>query len=140
MKSGCVLAELVVNVDSYHDSASKWKRYGTSARCEAELNIYCHRHSSTTVGKTLSIAGLYLQPPRTDPLQFPYENPQNLKLPDFDDIMADPQIDVTEPEILHASSHNNFPGEVDIVLDHLHQPKELREVPIDKRIRTELKG
>lgn len=140
MKLGSVLAEPMVTVDSYDGSISKWKRYGTSARCEAELNIYSDRHSSNVVGKTLSMAGLYLQPPRTDPHHLPYENPQNLKLPHFDAIMVDPQIDAIEPEVLYGSSDIDQSSEVEIVLDHLHQPHELREVPIDKRIRTELKG
>jgi hypothetical protein len=134
--SKCVLVDPVIPLAAYKTASADWKLVGTSTRCAMELNVYSHRHAAGETGKALAQAGMFLQPPGSDFRHVSYENPQCL---DLDDVM-----DVEESTPDFAESHEindgNFNSTQDFssVLDHLSQPKYLKELEVDERIITSL--
>ena len=136
--SECMLVDPVIPIAAYAKASQDWKRIGTSARCTVELNIYSHRHAAIDTGKLLAEAGLYLQTPGQDFRQLSYHNPQYL---DVEDVM-----DVDDSVLVSTLSHlednegdfDSNSGDISSVIDHLPQPKYLRESLVDERIITTL--
>jgi len=136
--SECMLVDPVIPIAAYETASQGWKRIGTSARCTVELNIYSHRHAALATGKFLAEAGLYLQPPGQDFRQLSYHNPQYLDVEDVMDVEDSSLVTISSRPEDNEGEFDSNSGNISSVIDHLPQPKYLRESVVDERIITKL--
>lgn len=138
IKNSCVKLKCMVAEDRLSKASHQWKRSGKATEVLVDINIYGHQHIAEEIGNTLADARMFLQPPTYDPETSSHENPQYLQLPDVSSLDLIEQVieggrgsETIEPKPASSS-------EIDIVLDHIPQPKFLSQTFSDHRIQTNL--
>jgi SWI/SNF-related matrix-associated actin-dependent regulator of chromatin subfamily A3 len=134
-----VRIEGIVSWSDLEKAKTEWKHSGRSARLSLDVGVYGPglSHVAKPVGRTLSDAKLFLQLPRSSTESLPYSNPQYLKVPNVShiQILDTPEVALTEP-----LQKNKYVSrvELELILDHIPQPKFLREASTSEQIRTPL--
>jgi SWI/SNF-related matrix-associated actin-dependent regulator of chromatin subfamily A3 len=95
-------------------------------------------HVAKLAARTLSDAQLFLQIPRFATKDFPYDNPQYLKLPNVSHVQLEDTLEISSPAPFQNNDKHVSRSELDSVLDHIPQPKFLRQASTSVRIRTNL--
>ncbi|KAF2848795.1 hypothetical protein T440DRAFT_556368 [Plenodomus tracheiphilus IPT5] len=119
-------------------AAKLWRQAGKSAMLSIDLNVYGNPRSARKVGEILSAAKLFLQTPALDARGLRYDNPQYLKLPGVPHVRMVDESKETVDEPTQERQEEVSRSEIDSILDHLPQPRFLREVSTSDRIRTPL--
>jgi hypothetical protein len=138
MLSACIEVDAVTSTNALRKARLDWKKSGSSTKLKVDLNVYGHSQFAKTTAAILSSARLFLQPPNYEPRCLAYENPQYLRLPDLD------EADFTSLDMPGSTKDSNedtsqgLASEVEIILDHLPQPRFLREIQADERVITKL--
>jgi hypothetical protein len=116
----------------------KWKALGNPTELPVSFNVYGHDHSAQIVGDTLASMRLFLQVSLYDTRSLVYENPQELKLLDVEDL----DLDVPAPVSLEQAC-GILPEvsrlEIDAFLDHIPQPSIPQDISTNFHTITVLK-
>lgn len=138
------LGNTVIDVIAAHkdlDNASNsWKTLNTSAKFQAEINLYGHESMVDEIGRLLTEAAVHLQPPAYDFRQLDYINPQYLVLPGLADIEERiPQLSLDSAQIVADQIVQLEPPDLEQFMNRLSVPTYLRQKDSHSGIRTELK-
>jgi SWI/SNF-related matrix-associated actin-dependent regulator of chromatin subfamily A3 len=131
-----------------------WKELPSQVKVfpfSVELNIYGLKEDANRIGELLSSSGTFLQPPQFETEDFEYHNPHFFRFDGYIEKTAlhpllseepgfssghSKRIDASEAEILETQTSNAV--QVDSILDSLSHHSDLRQISIDRRIKTEL--
>lgn len=134
----CVQLDCMIYRSPLDKAVSQWKKSGKGKEFVVDLNVYGHEHSARVVGDMLADARLFLQFPKSDNRGLVYDNPQYLKLPN----VASTELFQMNSEIAQKANPEEpkevSASEIEILLDHIPQPKFLRHDFSHTRILTPL--
>jgi SWI/SNF-related matrix-associated actin-dependent regulator of chromatin subfamily A3 len=130
--------DAVMPISALQKARSSWRKDGTSATLNVDLNIYGPELTAKAVAKMLNSVKLFLQPPEYELRSLRYANPQYLKLPNVSDVDLSHSFNQKVERTPNLFVKEVSFSEVEAILDHLPQPNFLREVFIDGRIITPL--
>lgn len=124
---------------------SSW-RATNSGDFALELNIYSSVEKAVKVGKILSKCGLFLQQPRYGMNGGEYYNPHILRLEGYTEpVISDRVFDPSRGDMVETPDRgveeepeNSDSVVVNSILDSLSHHVVLREIPIDRRVKTVL--
>ncbi|PVI03078.1 hypothetical protein DM02DRAFT_588373 [Periconia macrospinosa] len=120
-----------ISGDQWNHCASSSTRTAKAVVVNVELNISGLRANSKDVGKILSRARIYLQHPRFQPKDMPYENPHYIVISDVNNVMPEVQnLDVT----LQPTQNLVEAQSVDKIFDELDQHMHLKLASADSSI------
>jgi SWI/SNF-related matrix-associated actin-dependent regulator of chromatin subfamily A3 len=119
---------------------TQWRQSGKTATMSLDVSVYgpLVGHVAKLAARTLSDAKLFLQFPRFATKDFPYDNPQYLKLPNVSHVQLEDTLEINSPAPIQNNDEHVSRSELDSVLDHIPQPKFLRQASTSVRIRTPL--
>jgi SWI/SNF-related matrix-associated actin-dependent regulator of chromatin subfamily A3 len=135
-----VHVEGIATWPSIEKARTQWKQSGKSAALLIDISTYGPdvSHVAKLVGRALSDAKLFLQPPRFATGSFPYDNPQYLKLPNVSHVQLEDTPEVSPFVPSQDDDKDVSRSELESILDHIPQPKFLRQAFTSVRIRTPL--
>jgi hypothetical protein len=134
----CIDLDCLVLSSGLDAARSKWKKSGRPTELLVNLNVYGHNHSAQVVGDTLADMRLFLQVPLYDGRSAVYDNPQYLKLPGIEHLNLGAVVSVVPEQAFDLPAEVSR-LEIEELLDHIPQPKILREVFINDAAITVLK-
>lgn len=108
-----------------------------------EINIYGTRADAEEVGSILSKSGIFLQLPRYGPYIAQYYNPQLLRIEGYSEQISAATLfsvaeDVGDTPDRRVEEEPQANDSVDFILDSLSHHVNLREIPVDHRIKSTL--
>jgi SWI/SNF-related matrix-associated actin-dependent regulator of chromatin subfamily A3 len=125
---------------SLEKAKTQWKQSGKSATLLMDISV-CGPGADQVaklVGRALSDAMFFLQPPRFATNSFSYVNPQYLKLPNVSHVQLEDTPVVSPAAPFQEDDKDVSRSELESILDHIPQPKFLRQAFSSVRIRTPL--
>lgn len=125
-----------VSVDTWKAEIQAWKKTGKAGSMSININIYGTRDHTETVGRVFSKARLYLQHPYYCDDTKKYENPHYISFQSIPDTALDnPSAHISMIRTTSALSQFN----VSSLLENLQQHEYLRQIQVDRRIKTILR-
>jgi len=133
---GAARYEVFITLKELSKCMGTWKKSGKHVPMPLEIVVYGDKSDSKRIGKCLSDSGLFLQHPRSCSGQATYDNPHFLNIKH----LRNPQLKHLSPSLtpMESGGASSLSDEFASILNSLDQQDALKDIIIDRRIKTEL--